>query len=183
MTAVYTCSMSLPAPVSERTTTDAMESTEDPTSGADREVELLAPRQKQLIRQALTARFSAFLKPGEALRIDAERSQDYVYATVAVTSADDSFRLDLEAAITAADQKVEALDDPDASLELAIEFLKLQLYEFFRQDRQERFHIDWRLYPVERATIRLRGEIRKPSLEQRADQMLADDDTPDTEQD
>jgi hypothetical protein len=154
-----------------------MTSSKNTTSQGEREVELLAPRQKQLIRQALTARFSAFLKPGESLELDAEQSEDYVYGTIAVTSADESFRLDLEASILAADQKVEKLDSPERFLELALEFLKLQLYEFFRQDRQERFHVDWRLYPVEKATIRFRGQIRKPSLEREADALLGEEDS------
>lgn len=160
-----------------------MTSSKNSKSEGDRDVELLAPRQKQLIRQALTARFAAFLKPGEALDLDAEKSAEYVYGTIAVTSADDAFRLDLEASILAADQKVEQLDNPERFLELAIEFLKLQLYEFFRQDREERFHIDWRLYPVEKATIRFRGQIRKPSLEREADALLGDEvpDADDTE--
>lgn len=154
-----------------------MTSSKKTTSEDERDVVLLAPRQKQLIRQALTARFSAFLKPGESLELDAEKSDDYVYGTIAVTSADKSFRLDLEASILAADQKQEKLDNPDGFLELTLEFLKLQLYEYFRQDRQERFHIDWRLYPVEKATIRFRGQIRKPSLEREADELLEDDDS------
>lgn len=149
-----------------------MQSGNDSTPSGERQVELLAPRQKQLIRQALTTRFSAFLKPGEGLEVDAERSEDYVYGTIAVTSADDAFRLDVEAAILAADQSQKVFDDPDAYLELALEFLKLKLYDFFRQDRKERFHVDWRLYPVEKATIRFRGQIRKPSLEQAADDLL-----------
>lgn len=152
-----------------------MTSSKTPKPEGERDVELLAPRQKQLIRQALTARFAAFLKPGESLQIDAEKSAEYVYGTIVVTSADDSFRLDLEASILAADQKAEKLDNPERFLELSIEFLKLQLYEFFRQDRQERFHIDWRLYPVEKATIRFRGQIRKPSLEREADELLDED--------
>lgn len=148
---------------------------DQPASEVERDVELLAPRQKQLIRQALTTRFAAFLKPGERLEIDGEKSEEYVYATIAVRSADDSFQLDLEASILAADQQLKKLDNPDGYLELTIEFLKLKLYEFFREDRQERFHIDWRLYPVEKATIRLRGEIRKPELEREADELLDED--------
>ncbi|MFP4600362.1 MAG: hypothetical protein ACLFVJ_19055 [Persicimonas sp.] len=149
-----------------------MQSSKQTNSEDEPNVELLAPRQKQLIGQALMARFAAFLKPGESLDLDAEKSEDYVYATLVVTSADNSFRLDLEASVLAADLQVDKLSDPDAYLDLAFEFLKLQLYEFFRQDRQERFHIDWRLYPVEKATIRFRGEATKPSLEREADAML-----------
>ena len=149
-----------------------MTTAKSPSSSQERDTELLSGRQKQLIRQALTARFSAFLKPGESLEVDAEKSADYVYGTITVTSADKSFRLDIEAAILAADQATGELGEPDAYLELALEFLKLQLYEFFRQDRQERFHIDWRLYPTEKATIRFKGQIRKPTLEHEADELL-----------
>lgn len=159
-----------------------MQSPDSAQSDGERQVERLGARQKQLIRQSLTARFAAFLKPGEALEVDAELSDEYVYGTVAVTSADDSFRLDVEAAILSADQdRIDELDPPEAYLELAIEFLKLQLYEFFRRDRDERFHVDWRLYPVEKATIRFRGQVRRPDLERRADELLEDEELPEAE--
>ncbi len=155
-----------------------MVSSQNSTPQGGTNVELLAARQKQLIREALTTRFAAFLKPGERLEVDAEKADEYVYGTIKVTTADDSFRLDVEAAILAADQHEAKLDEPERYLELALEFLKLQLYEFFRQDRQERFHIDWRIYPVEKASIRFRGQIRKPSLERGADELLDDADPP-----
>jgi hypothetical protein len=127
-----------------------------------------------LIRQTLISRFGAFLKPGEQLEIDAERSSEFVYATLAVEAADRTFRVEVEGSFLAADHGDEVLASPDAALELVIEFLKMQLYEFFRSDREERFHIDWRKYPVERGTIRFRGQITRPALEEKADELLDD---------
>jgi hypothetical protein len=136
--------------------------------------QLLAGRARKLIREALTTRFAAFLKPGERLDIDAEQSDEYVWATIRVTTVDESFQLDVEASILAADQNESTLSEPARYLELAIEFLKLQLYEFFRQDRDERFHVDWRIYPVEKVTVRFRGRMRMPSLERDADELLGE---------
>lgn len=154
-----------------------MQMTDSSTGGEKRQVDKLAPRQRQLIRQALVARFGAFLKPGESIDIDAEKSDEYVYARVEVASADETFKLGVEAAVLAADQeRLERLDPPERFLELTIEFLKLQVYEFFRRDRDERFHVDWRLYPVDTATIRFRGQVRRPELERRADALLDEDD-------
>lgn len=134
--------------------------------------ELLAGRARQLIRQSLMQRFSAFLKPGEKLDIEAEQSAEYVWARIRMTRVDESFQLDIEASILAADQKGGAAWDATRYLELGIEFLKLQLYEFFRQDRDERFHVDWRIYPVETLILRFRGQITKPSVEREADALL-----------
>ncbi|MFW5966118.1 MAG: hypothetical protein ACOCV2_01315 [Persicimonas sp.] len=141
-----------------------------------RQVETLAPRQRQLIRQALTARFGAFLKPGESIDLAAEKSDEYVYAKLTVSAADESFQLDVEAAVLAADQdRIERFEAPEQILELAIEFLKRQTYDFFRSDRDERFHVDWRIYPVDKATVRFRGQVRRPELERRADDLLEDE--------
>lgn len=148
-------------------TMDQLEHSED--------VELLSGRRKQLIRQTLLSRFGAFLKPGEQLSIDAEKSSEYVFATLAVEAPDRTFRVEVDGAYLAADQGQEVLAAPEHMLELVIEFLKMQLYEFFRTDREERFHIDWRKYPVERGTIRFRGQITRPALEEEADELLEDD--------
>lgn len=158
-----------------------MQTFETSQEDGEREVETLAPRQRQLIRQALTARFGAFLKPGESIDIVAEKSEEYVYAKVTVGSADESFQLGVEAAVLAADQeRIERFEAPEQILELAIEFLKRQAYDFFRSDRDERFHVDWRLYPVDKATVRFRGQVRRPELERRADDLLEDEAPDDT---
>lgn len=142
------------------------------------DVELLSGRRKELIRQTLISRFGAFLKPGERLEIDAEKSSEYVYATLAVEAADRTFRVEVKGSILAADHGEEELIVQDQMLELLIEFLKMQLYEFFRSDREERFHVDWRKYPVERAEIRFRGQVTRPALEEKADELLDDTDAP-----
>src|SRR5690554_7647196 len=85
--------------------------------------ELLAGRARQLVRQALMQRFSAFLKPGESLDIEAEHSAEYVWARIRLSRADESFQLDVEASILQADQKGVELWDPQRFLELDIEFL------------------------------------------------------------
>ena len=139
------------------------------------DVELLSGRRKQLIRQTLISRFGAFLKPGERLSIDAEKASDYVFAGLSVEAADRTFRVEVEGALLAADHGEDTLDGPEEKLELVIEFLKMQLYEFFRSDREERFHIDWRKYPVERGTVRFKGQITRPALEERADELLDDE--------
>lgn len=133
---------------------------------------LLAGRARGLIRQALMARFSAFLKPGESLEIDAELADEYVWAIIRLVSADESFQLDVEASILAADQGARQLEEAEKYLEMVIEFLKLQLYDYFRQDRDERFHIDWRIYQVQQFNVRFRGQIRQPTLEEQADALL-----------
>lgn len=138
----------------------------------DREVETLTPDEHKRIRNAMMYRFGAYLRPGESISIDAERGREYVYGELQLESADGSFELDLEAAILAADQGVDEFQRPGEALDLAFEVLKLRLYEFFQQDRNERFHIDWRHYTVKQTDVRFRGEVRRPELEDRADDLL-----------
>ena len=151
------------------------ESTESP-GRAERDVQKVAPRDRLRLEHALMGRFAAYLRPGESLALDAEKAGDFVFVQLELAAADRSFELTLEAAILAQDQGDETLDDPQAHVELALEFLKMQLYEYFRGDRATRFHPDWQLYPVDRATIRFHGQMRRPELEARADRMLDADD-------
>jgi hypothetical protein len=142
-----------------------------------REVERLERQERQSLHDSLMFRFDAYLRPGESLTVDAERSDEYVYTQVVLESADETLRLELEASVLAADQQVESFADPQEALDLAFEYLKIRLREFFTGDRQERFHVDWRIYEVEGTAVRFRGELRKPEIEKRADELLdeADD--------
>lgn len=137
-----------------------------------REVETLTPEEHKRIKNAMMYRFGAYLRPGESISLDAEKGEEYVFGQLTLSSADGSFELELEASILAADQGVEEFADPSEALDLAFEFLKLRMYEFFQKDRNERFHIDWRHYDARNTDIRFRGEIRRPELEERADDLL-----------
>lgn len=137
-----------------------------------RDVERLEPEERQTLHDSLMFRFDAYLRPGESLTVDAERSDEYVYNQVVLESADESLRLELETAVLAADQQVEEFADPQEALDLAFEYLKIRLREFFTSDRTERFHVDWRMYEVEGTAVRFRGKLRKPELEERADELL-----------
>lgn len=144
------------------------------TETGDREVETFTASERSRIENAMNYRFSAYLKPGEKITVDGEKGDEYVYTELAVEAADDSFRLDLETAMLAADQGLAEFPEPDAFMERTFEFLKLRLYEFFKSNRTERFHVDWRHYTVEGTAIRFRGRIRKPKLEEKADELLDD---------
>jgi len=144
------------------------------TRAGEREVETLTAEEQRRIRNAMEFRFGGYLRPGESIAIDAEKNDEYVYSEVTLEAADESLRVELEAAVLAADQGVEVFADPREALDLAFEFLKLQLYDYFKQERGERFHVDWRHYTIEQTDVRFRGRIRRPKLEREADAMLED---------
>lgn len=142
------------------------------TKAGERDVETFTSEERRRVENAMNFRFNAYQKPGETISVDAEKGDEYVYTELSLEAPDDSFRLDLEAAVLAADQSQSRFPDPDAILDVAFEFLKLRLYEFFQSERTERFHIDWRHYTVEGTALRFRGRIRKPQLEEKADEWL-----------
>ena len=137
-----------------------------------RDVETLTAEEHKRIKNAMMYRFGAYLRPGESIAIDAEKGKEYVFSQLTLGAADGSFELELEASVLAADQGVEEFAEPGDALDLAFEFLKLRLYEFFQTDRTERFHIDWRHYTARNTDVRFRGEMRRPELEERADELL-----------
>lgn len=128
------------------------------------------------MQRALNLDFEAFLAPGERLFVEGDSAPEYVHAQLILRSADRSSQLDLEAVILPEQdlkpEQRDASDDPRQLLDLLFDFLRVQLYEFFRQDRLMRFHIDWRVYTFEEHALRLRGSLRRPDLIARADELL-----------
>ncbi len=123
--------------------------------------------------RALDRDYEAFLAPGEKFTVQAEADEAYIHAQIVLTSADKSFKLDLEAVIIPQDltPHQERLEDR-VFTDLLFDFLRVQLYEFFRQDRHQRFHLDWRVFPFEGYPIRLRGAVTQPDLIAQADALL-----------
>lgn len=144
------------------------------TKAGGRRVETFSSDERRRIENAMNFRFNAYLKPGEKISVDAEVDDEYIYTELSLEAADDSFRLELEAAVLAADQGGETFPRPGDALDQAFEVLKLRLYEFFQSNRTERFHIDWRHYTVNQTAVRFRGQMRKPELESQADELLDD---------
>ena len=135
----------------------------------------LEPADRLRRARALEIDYEAFLAPGERLNVRAEQSPKFIYAQLVLERADRSLRLDLEAAFT--EQDVEPGGDlpaPDQALDLLMDYLKMQLYEYFRSDRTERFHADWRTYPYEDFVLRARGVQSSPRLETLANDLLQD---------
>ncbi len=129
------------------------------------------------IERELKIRFRAYFQPGERARLSVEDEKDYVYARLSLALPGGRDRLDLEAAMIAQDQDRRFVEATTSRMRLlgAIEFLSQQLEAYFRSQRQLRFHVDWRLYPVEEATVRFRGRHRQPGLEREASKLLGED--------
>ncbi len=130
------------------------------------------------IQKAMQTRFRAYLRPGERLRVKIERDQEFVYAQMIVELPDGSYHLDVEAAVIEHDQEFELTQAlaPDGRIEFAFEFLRGQLHDYFRENRVERFHSDWRIYPFEGTKIRFRGRLTQPGVERMADELLGEHD-------
>ncbi len=126
------------------------------------------------IEDRLKTRLRAYFRPGERLSLTVEDEKDFVYAQMSLQSPDGEFRLDLEAAMIVQDQDRRFVSATTSRARVlgAIEFLSEKLEEYFRSQRRIRFHIDWRLYPFKAATVRFRGRLRHPELEERADEWL-----------
>lgn len=142
---------------------------------------VITERALREIEGRLKVRFRAYFRPGERLRLETEDEQDFVFCKMVVSRADESLCLELEAAVIAQDQEPQFLKGTTSMARLlgAIEFLSQRLEEYFKSQRQSRFHIDWRLYPFEAATVRFRGGQRHPDLEDQASALLGEDDEED----
>ncbi|MEM1350201.1 MAG: hypothetical protein AAGI01_16700 [Myxococcota bacterium] len=134
-----------------------------------------SPMERMAIAQALERDYEAFLAPGERFGVDVVHTDTLIHARVTLTSADRSFELTLEAGVVADDY-----DDPSGrpsgkeGAALVVEFLRLNIFEFFRSDRTHRFQPDWYVFGYQGLPFRLRGQVTSPSLEDEADRLLAD---------
>lgn len=137
---------------------------------------VVTERALRRIERELKTRLRAFFRPGERLRLSVEDEEDFVHARLSVRLPDESVSLDLEAAVIVQDQDPRFLKATTSRKRMlgAIEFLSEKLEEYFRSQRQHRFHVDWRLYAFDAATVRFRGRRRRPQLEKRADELLED---------
>ncbi len=126
------------------------------------------------IERRIKARLRAYFRPGEKIQLAVEDEEDFVCAELSLVLPDESSRLDLEAAVIEQDQDRRFLKETTSRKRLlgAIEFLSEKLENYFRSQRDIRFHVDWRLYPYNGATVRFRGQESRPELEQQASELL-----------
>ncbi|RAL23603.1 hypothetical protein DL240_05435 [Lujinxingia litoralis] len=137
---------------------------------------VLSPAALRKIEARLRTRYHAYLRPGERIALAIEEEPDFVYAKLTLFRRDKTFSLDLEGAVIVQDQDASFLSAtlPHDRLLAAIEYLAEQLAGYFRAQRQQRFHLDWRKHPFDAMLIRFRGEERSPGLEQQANQLLGE---------
>jgi hypothetical protein len=124
------------------------------------------------IHEALIAKYGVQLKPGESLSLDVERSSEHAHATLVLSNADDTFRLEIEAAVLATDETDDVQVAPAQRHLVAVDYIDAMLDEYFGADRHARLHDDWRVNEFEGAFVRSRGGERRPHLEAMADAWL-----------
>lgn len=139
----------------------------------ERKVAALTPREQAQLRDALSSKFGAHLRPGESLAIDVERGEERCRASIVLEDADASFRFELEVVALASDADDSSKWDPAAEMENVLDLLDVSLEDYFAEERTPRFHDDWRVYDYRGAKLRLRGQTTRPDLEALADQWLA----------
>lgn len=132
------------------------------------------------INHALAARFGRHLQPGEGISMYGERSAQHVIASLIVKANDDTFQLEMEAAVLPDDEHKQHASH-DAMFDAAADFLAAMLTEFFDNERNHRFHDDWRVYEFDDLMVRFRGQATNPSLEALADAWLAEHDLDDVQ--
>lgn len=138
---------------------------------------VLPAAARRKIESRLRTRYHAYLRPGERIGLDVEEEEDFVFARLKLTSADKRFALELEGAAIAQDQEAGFMAATTARDRLLaiVEFLAGQLADFFRVQRVQRFHLDWRKHPFNGLTVRFRGIERSPELDAQADLLLGEE--------
>ncbi len=139
--------------------------------------QLLPPHETRRLARALTTDYEAFLRPGERFEVQVELATQFRLVQIILDTLDRSERILLEAALVEEDlpEHLSALPAPRESATLLLAFLRVQLYDLFRQDRQLRLHHDWKIVLYEGQAIRWRGERSQPELERLADALLGED--------
>ena len=138
----------------------------------------IAPTVEEIrvLNDALTARHGRSLRAGEGIALDAVRTAEHTLMTVVLSAADNTLRLELQAAILPDDDHPSV---PGDELMTAADFLDAMLDEYFVNERLTRFHHDWRVYEFDGSLVRFRGEETNPSVEALADAWLEQTGNPD----
>jgi hypothetical protein len=129
---------------------------------------------KKRVYEAITAKFGARLRPGEGLSVNLDQNHEHIHLEIVLESISKEFRLSLETAVVASESDV-ASSAADR-LDIALDFLDLQFEDYFESGRDMRFHSDWRAYEIDKKTVRFRGRISNPNLEDAATQFLTEHD-------
>ncbi len=139
-------------------------------------IDALNALERLALSEALSRDYEAFMAPGEKIAVRARLDEGWAWAHLALASADGTFRLDLEAGFSEEDFEG-GLEMPvgRAGTSKLIEFLRVQLYDFFRMDRGERPPVDWSLYSYDDVPVRYRGERSSPALDEAANALLGDE--------
>ncbi len=133
--------------------------------------ELLA-KQIAKVNEAITAKFGHYLKVGEGITAEVEEGPDFTLMRITLAASDESFRLELAAAIEYGAEHKVPLVEKDA-WSIALDFLDVQLEDYFGEERFMRFHEEWLVYDYLGTLIKFQGTTRRPDLEALADQWLA----------
>lgn len=140
----------------------------------------LAPGERLSLSRSMTRDHEAFLAPGERFAVDAEVGKqgsqgapEYVWAQLLLGRPDDSFRLEMEAAMVPGDQEPGVIfPEAELAMETLFAMLRVRLYDYFRQDRHALFHDDWRMQPFGEWAVRFRASQSNPGLDAQADALL-----------
>lgn len=121
------------------------------------------------INDALIAKYGGYLRPGEAMAAIVDTTEEYSLVRIVLSS--EMIRAEFAAAIEFEDaHKTEVVQEDAWST--ALDFLDLQLEEFFQSDRLLILHEDWRVYDYLGLKVKFQGLNRRPNLEAIADQWL-----------
>lgn len=135
---------------------------------------LLSPLECQAMAQALNYDHEAFLMPGERFIIQEEAGSTFTYVRLELTSASRHSLLVMEGGIQDEDMKgdVSSVLHGREALFHIMNFLRHELYLFFREDRNLRVPIEWSIFEYDGALVRFKGAHTRPSLEGVADALL-----------
>ena len=106
----------------------------------------------------------------ETLTVKGEVAHGHVQASVDLRARDDSFLLHLEVGM---ELEPNQIDDPFVGRDKALDFLQTLLLQYCEEERQERFHPQWKAYDNQQWVFMVRGEVSNPALEAEADRWLA----------
>lgn len=149
------------------------------TKNTKGKVKPVSDEERSQIAAAISALHGTRIEPGEAIGIELERTREHSHVQLVLSTADETFMAEFEAAILEDDEHV-SQPAPEAAFEIALDFLNRMVAEFLEDRDQMLLHEDWRIYNFEDVAVRFRGRRSRPDLEALADQWLAQGGDPDS---
>ena len=133
---------------------------------SDRGCRILSKKEVDFLLKTLHQKFRFNIGTDETIHLGGEFGNGYSLVKFDLLKKDNTYHLWIETKV-----ELDGLISTDCR-DIALDFIDYTLSEYFRSDRGLHFYPDWKAYSFGDVEVWMRGEERKPNIDELANQLL-----------